>query len=151
MNIIQKALKKQNIDVAWSGPIPSNVNKITKAYLEGLHDGFPRMVRSDDDTGIHVVLKQLKTDFKELHDDERVALIKSIASKIILIKYPAFKQMNMISRSILLSNSSSLSDEENTELDNILAAWQWINDVRMVSNLSESDTNLAINEIIWPT
>ena len=110
------------------------------------------MVRSSDDTGNTIVIKQLKSDYKNIlnsSNSSRVKEIKQVAHTIILDKFPAFEQRNMTATSVTLALQDELSEEEDNELQSIFDAWAWINLVRNASNTAENDGILA-KDIIWP-
>ena len=153
MNNIQKAFKMQDIDVAWNGPEPSNINKISKSYLEESVNGYPRIIRSLDDTGNLIVIKQLKIDYKEIitesNNNARIAIIKQTASDIILTQFSDCKQRNMITSSIRISLAEEITNEQEDELQYIFDAWEWIDAVRNTSDHAESE-NLNPELIVWP-
>jgi len=156
MNSIQKAFEMQEIYIAWAGTEPANSMVITDTYLNNSIDGYPRYVRTSEDTGIGYDLDQLKTDYDSIHglavEDERIATIKQTASDLIYSYYSDVKQRNLTARGLELIHSKMadpLHPEEVTELDEIQATWDWIKDVRNTSNVAESNGTLP-HLINWP-
>jgi len=157
MNIIQKALALQEIYVAWSGSAPSNSSTITSTYLDGNDGDFPRMVRTDEDTGNTIDVTQLRADFDALDDSTietlRVSKIKAEAGRIINARYPEWKQRNMTARGLELVReeqvNGSLTTEETAEIGDIEAVWAWIKSIRTTSDQAETDETL-LHLISWP-
>ena len=65
--------------------------------------------------------------------------VKSYAGKLIVDKYPDWKQRNMTMRVVTLNGTSPLTDEEQAELVAISASWDEIDAIRAASDLVEQD------------
>ena len=78
--------------------------------------------------------------------------IKMEAGKRILRIYPEFKQRNMISRAVELTNIGNTREME--ELENIQKSWDWIKAVRDAStkleNMPNGVPNDYRNDKYWP-
>lgn len=71
--------------------------------------------------------------------NRKISMVKDYAGKLILARYPDWKQRNMTMRSLTLQNTNPLTDAEQTELTSISAAWDWIESVRTASGQVEAD------------
>lgn len=71
--------------------------------------------------------------------DNVVDMVKRYAERLIVERYPDWKQRNMITRSITLQNISPRTDDEQAELASISVAWDWIDAIRMASDSLEQD------------
>jgi len=158
MNNIQKALNVQNIVVAWAGPEPLLSSNITLPYLEEkiVNDKYPRMTRSADDTGAEIDIAKLRIDYDVFvsasTETTRVKEIKQLASNVIISEYPEWKQRNITARMVELINkraTTTLTAEESAELITVQAIWDWIKDVRALSDQAEIDGLMPV-EITWP-
>ena len=156
MNSIQKALEEQLIYVAWNGALPVNSMVITETYLDGSVNGYPRLVRTDQDTGIAVDIVQLQIDYDAFHEvdieNTRIIDIKRIAGEIIYAKYSDVKQRNLTARGLELARAEFLgvlTEAEDTELDGIQAVWDWVKSIRSASNDAENNGTLA-HLVDWP-
>lgn len=71
--------------------------------------------------------------------NHKIRSVKDYAGKLILAKYPDWKQRNMTMRVLTLQSISPLTDDERAELVSISAAWDWIEAVRTASDSLEQD------------
>jgi len=71
--------------------------------------------------------------------NRKIGEVKAYAGKLILARYPDWKQRNMTMRVLALQNISPLTDDEQTELASISVAWGWIEAVRKASDQVEAD------------
>lgn len=65
--------------------------------------------------------------------------VKSHASRLILAKYPEWKQRNMTMRVLTLQNADTLTADEQAELVAISASWDEIDAIRAASDAVEAD------------
>jgi len=151
MNSIQLALLRQGVSAAWSGPEPEGINKITRAYLEGEYKGWPRMVRDMDDTAHPIKLSKLKTDWKEIHDEQlhikNAKTIKNQAVYLISSTFSQQEQLNLITKSIRL-NAKKPTKVEKEELSTIYAYWDWIDSILDTANTAIEE-KMDPNHVKW--
>lgn len=71
--------------------------------------------------------------------NRKIGMVKDYAGKLILARYPDWKQRNMTMRVLTLQSVSPLTDDEQAELASISVAWDWIESVRTASDSLEQD------------
>jgi hypothetical protein len=91
---------------------------------------------------------------------EKITQIKSNAGRIINATYPEWKQRNLSVRALELVDKklqSTLTTEEQAELEDIKAVWSWVKSVREASNVAEASIDAALDEsaldavtVNWP-
>jgi hypothetical protein len=71
-----------------------------------------------------------------------VEIVKGRAYQTIVERYPGWKQWNMHSRATellyQLMTKGALTPEEQSEFEDIKAAWAWINEIRAQSDAEEA-------------
>lgn len=90
-------------------------------------------VSSDD-----IAVQSIIDSYFETHRDTIIEAIKSHAQALIYKRYPQWRQANMTARALELSMSVHRSADDDAELSQIRAAWDWIRDVRIASAVHES-------------
>lgn len=77
--------------------------------------------------------------FEPVSDEIRAAAVKFEAGRRILEKYPQWRQVNMLARSVELTRKGvALTAEEQAEAASLEAAWAWIKSVRTASDAIEA-------------
>lgn len=146
-------------DLGYTGTFvgfePSTVEEITDAYLsEQLNvTGEPRARLVLDGTA-SVTAASIRAKIIEKEQVVNIAAIKSTANDIILEHFPEWKQRNYIARALeltnVVANGGTLTGEEITEVANLQAQWDWVKQVRDVSDAAEMANTLA-SAVVWPS
>ncbi len=75
----------------------------------------------------------------------QVEIIKGRAAETIRLRYPDWKQRNMTARAVellFIKSQREHTKEEQLECDEIIAAWEWIKQVRADSNREEAELGI---------
>lgn len=76
----------------------------------------------------------------------KIDFIKNEAGRIIVSKYPEWKQRNLSARFIELLDKGDLSEDEQKEKDAIYSVWDWVKNIRSQSDNMEAEVE-AMNNI----